>query len=93
MSKMKFLRIDFNDDYNYGMVGSDIADQICGFYCFDHWLRNYNWWHSIFWWEFQVLMVNAYKCYFRYLEDINKEPMSYYMFQKIILHTCMDKDY
>ena len=91
MSTMKFLRIDSNDDYNYGMVGSDIADQICGFYRFDHWLRNYNWWHSIFWWGFQVLMVNAYKCDCRYLEDFNEETMSHYMLQKIIAHTWMDK--
>ena len=59
MTKMKFLRLNVNDDYNYGMGGADIADQICGSYRFDHWLQNYKWWHAIFWWGFQVLMVNA----------------------------------
>ena len=93
ISKMKFLRINVNNDYNYGMGGADIADQIRRSYCFDHWLRNYKWWHSIFWWGFQVLMVNVFKYYFRYLEDFNEEPMSHYMFQKMIARTWMDKDY
>ena len=93
MSTMKLLRLNVNDDYNYGMGGSDIADHICGSYCFDHWLRNYKWWNSIFWWGFQVLIFNAYKCYCRYLEDINEELMSHYMFQKMIGQTWMEKDY
>ena len=28
MSTMKFLRLNVNDDSNYGMGGADIADQI-----------------------------------------------------------------
>ena len=87
MGTMKFLRININNDYNYAIGGAYIADQIRGSCRFDCWLRNYKWWHSIFWWVFQVLMVNAYKFYCIYLEDINEEPMSHYMFQKVILHT------
>ena len=49
MSTMKFLRISVNGDNKYVMDGVDIADQIHGSYRFDHWLRNYKWWHSIFW--------------------------------------------
>ena len=60
ITTMKFLRINVNDDYNYGMDGADIVEHIRGSYRFDHWLRNYKWWHVIFWWGFQVLMVNAY---------------------------------
>ena len=93
MAVMKFLRLNINDDYNYGMGGADIADQLRGSYRFDHWLRNYKWWHSIFWWGFQVLMVNAYKCYCRYHESIQEEPMSHYTFQKMIAHTWMQHDY
>ena len=59
MTTIKLLRLKVNNDYNYGMGGADIADQIRGSYRFDHWLRNYKWWHAIFWWVFQVLMVNA----------------------------------
>ena len=79
--------------YNYGMGGVDIAYQICGSYRFSHWLRNYNCWHAIFWWVFQVLMVNAYKCYSVYLKSIYEVPMSHYLFQKMIAHAWMDKDY
>ena len=45
MSKMKLLRLNVNDDYNYGMGGAEIADHICRSYRFDHWLRNYQWWY------------------------------------------------
>ena len=93
MTTMKFLRLNVNDDYNYGMGGADIADQLRGSYRFDHWLRNFKWWHSIFWWGFQVLMVNAYKCYCRYHEEIQEVPMSHYKFQKMIAHTWMQDDY
>ena len=61
MTKMKLLRLNMNGDYNYGMGGADIADHIRGSYRFYHWLRNYKWWHAIFWWGFQVLMINVYK--------------------------------
>ena len=49
MTKMKFLRLNVNNDYRYGMGGADIADQIRGSYRFDHWLRTYKWWRAIFW--------------------------------------------
>ena len=93
MTTMKFLRLNVNDEYNYGMGGVDIADQIRGSYRFDHWLRNYKWWHAIFWWGFQVLMVNAYKCYSVFLKSLGEVPMPHYKFQKMIAHAWMDKDY
>ena len=34
MTTMKFLRINVNDDYNYGMGGADIADHMLGSYRF-----------------------------------------------------------
>ena len=80
MSTMEFLRLNINNDHNCVMGGADIADHMRGCYRFDHWLRNYKWWHSILWWIFQVLMVNAYRCYCRYLVDINEGHMSHYMF-------------
>ena len=80
-----------NYDYNYRMGGADITDQIRGSYRFDHWLKNYKWWHTISWWGFQLLMVNAYKCYSVYLKSIYEVPMSRYLFQKMIAHAWMDK--
>ena len=43
MVKMKFLRLNVKKDYNYGMGGADISDQIRGSYCFDHCIRNFKW--------------------------------------------------
>ena len=60
---------------------------------FDHWLQNYKWWRAIFWRVFQVLMGNAYKCYSVYLKSFDEVPMSHYLFQKMIAHAWMDKDY
>ena len=91
--KIKFLRLNVNDDCNFGMGGADVADQIRGSYRFDHWLRNFKWWHSIFWWGVQVLMVNAYKCYCEYIKGPSETPMNHYEFQKMISHVWMDKDY
>jgi len=93
MKQMTFLRLNINDDYNYGMGGVDIADELRGSYRFDKWMRNYKWWHSIFWWGFQVLMINSYKCYFTYCTDNNIKPMSHYEFQKKIGHVWLDKFY
>ena len=77
MAKTKYLRLNVNDDYNYGMGGADIADQIRGSYCFDHCLYNFKWWHSIFWWVVQVLMVNSYKCCCKYHNSINGTPINH----------------
>ena len=41
MRVMLFLRLNLNDNYNYGMGGADIADQLRGAYRFDKWMRNY----------------------------------------------------
>lgn len=40
--KMKFLHLNVNDAYNFGMGGANIANQIRSFYYFDHWLRILN---------------------------------------------------
>ena len=34
MTTMKFLRLNVNNDYNYGMGGSEIADHMLGSYRF-----------------------------------------------------------
>ena len=80
MKDIIFHRPNVNNDYNFGMGGADIADQIRGLYQFDHWLRNYKWWHSIFWWGVQVLMVNSYYCYKTHLQMNGLKPMTHYNF-------------
>ena len=44
MAAMKFLRLNVNNDYDYGMGGADVGDQLCGSYRFDHQLRSFKWW-------------------------------------------------
>ena len=93
MTTMTFTRINVNEGYNYGMDGADIVDQIRETHCFDHCLRNYKWWYTIYWWGFQVLMADAYRYYCMYLKSINEIHMSHYLFQQMTAHACMDKDY
>ena len=93
MAKMKFLRLNITNEYKYGIGGANIAYQIHGSYCFDDWLRNFKWWHSIFWWDVQVSMVNSYKCYCKYHNSINETPMNHYKYQKMIAHVWMEKQY
>ena len=70
-----------------------MADQIRGSHRFDHWLRRHKWWHSIFWWGVQVLMVNSYQSYCRLLENEGLEPMSHYDFQSKIAIAWLDPDF
>ena len=93
MKNIKFHRLNVNDDYDFGMGGTDVADQIRGSYRFDHWLRRYKWWHSIFWWGVQVLMVNSYKCYQRYHEMERLKPMTHYEYQTKIACAWLDHTY
>ena len=60
---LDFLRLNQIDDYNNSMGGVDIADQLRGTYCPNHWLRNRKWWWAIWNWGLGVQLVNAYKLY------------------------------
>ena len=79
-----FLRLNINDLYNKEMGDVDIADQIRGTYRIDKWMRKYKWWYAIFWWGFQVLMVNSYVCYKSHMEEHGLKLISHYEFQKSI---------
>ena len=61
--KMEFLRLNQIDEYNYGMGGVDVADQLRVFYRLDHWLRNRKWWWSILFWALGVMLTNSYVLY------------------------------
>ena len=41
---IEFLRLNFVEDYNYGIVGVDIADQLRLQYRVDRWMRQHKWW-------------------------------------------------
>ena len=75
------------------MGGADITGKIHGLYYFDHWLQRYKWWHSIFWWGVQVLMVNSYQCYRRYHKTEGLEPMTHYDYQTKIACAWLDRSY
>ena len=45
MKQIGYHRLNINNEYNFGMGGADIVDQLQGLYRFDHWLQTYKWWH------------------------------------------------
>jgi Transposase IS4/SAP domain len=59
----KFLRCQVIDEYNNGMNGVDVADQLRGSYRIDRWMKKRKWWWSIWMWGVQLLLVNAYILY------------------------------
>lgn len=82
VAPINFLRLNVTDEYNYGMGHVDMADQLRNYYRCDHWLRNFKWWHAMFWWGIQVMMINSYLVYCRVCEDVSIKPMNHYQFQK-----------
>jgi len=87
METMRFLRLNINNDYNFGMGGVDIADQLRNYYRMDHWLRMTKWWWSIFLWGMGVQMVNAYILYVEHCTIYGldkKEILSQFEFRKKI---------
>ena len=93
MRVMKFLRLNLNDDYNFGMGGANVANQLRGAYRFDKWMRNYKWWHAIFWWGFQTLLVNSYIVYCCFYQDKGLKPLSHYEYQAQVGKYWLDLDY
>ena len=76
-----FHRVNIVDDYNKFMGNVDIADQLRGSYRFDHWMRKRKWWWSMFFWNFQVLLTNAYILYKKYHCIHDLKPISHYEFR------------
>ena len=60
VTRLDFLRLNVNDEYNFSMGDANVSDQLhnkCGFY---HWLRNFKWRWNILILCMQVLMINVY---------------------------------
>ena len=78
VENMKFVRLNINDDYNHDMGGCDIADQLCNYYRFDHWMwkRKWCWW--FFFRAIGVVLVNTYVAYKTYMLSKGKIPMTHY---------------
>ena len=81
---MMFLWLSINNDYNYGMGGVDIVDQLQNYYRFDHWMHKRKWWWSVFFWAIGVLLVDCYVSYKKFMESKKMKPISHYKFQKAI---------
>jgi len=71
---MKYLCLNVIEDYNHHMNSTDIADQLCGSYQPDGWMRQRKWWWAFFIWGIGVAGVNTYKIYKTiYEEEVAKK--------------------
>ena len=61
--EIKFLRMNFINNYNFTMGHVDVSDQLRGSYRIDRWVRNSKWWWSMLFWGIGVLLTNAYVLY------------------------------
>merc|ERR1711865_615504 len=60
---VKFLRMNFINNYNHTMGQVDITDQLRGSYRIDIWVRNRKWWWTMVFWGIGTLLTNAYVVY------------------------------
>ena len=84
---VKFLRLNINNEYNLGMGHVDHADQLRNQYRWDKWTRKRKWWWAIWLWGMQLLKVNAFVCYKKFMESegcVNKDILSHYDFVKAV---------
>ena len=82
--EIKFLRMNFINNYNFTMGHVDITDQLKGSYRIDLWVTNRKWRWSMVFWGIGVLLTNAYVLYKKVLlaEDIcPKDLLSHYKFR------------
>ena len=91
---IKFLRPNFVNMYNFNMNSVDMADQLRINYEMGKNTRNHKWWWSIFFWGFDVALVNAYICYKNWLILHDKEPVSHHDFRlQVALAWLKDEQY
>ena len=55
-----FLRLNVVNEYNFGMGGVDIADQLRLQHRVDRWMRQSKWWWSIWLWSLSLAATNGY---------------------------------
>ena len=67
--QVQFMRLNLIDDYNLGIGGVDIADQLRLQYFIERWMRQRNWWWDIFLWTIGVANTNTYVCYTTLYDD------------------------
>ena len=86
----RFVRLAKNDSYNMNMNNVNISNQLRGSYRPDRWTRKNKWWWSIFFWDHNNLLVNAYVAYKRHMKMEGEVPMSHYDFRKAIVLAKVD---
>jgi len=95
LTKVDYLRLNVNNDYNYKMNSVDMADQLRNQCRMDHWLRQRKWWWSIFLWGQGVLLTNTYITHCR-VQELNNVPkhkrLTHYDFLHSVATAWINRD-
>jgi hypothetical protein len=92
---LRFLRLNFINNYSHTMGHVDIADQLRGSFRIDAWIRNRKWWWSFLFWSIGTLLTNSYKVYIKVnlSEDVDrKQLLSHYNYQKQVALCWINPD-
>jgi hypothetical protein len=95
MEVLRFLRLNVNDFYNINMGHVDVSDQLRNTYRFDHWLRQWKWWWSVWLWSLGVMLVNAYTTYQMVMKQAGvprRQWQSQYEFRRAIALAWVSSD-
>ena len=92
MIKMPFLRPNFVDKYNQDMNAVDRADQLRTNYEFGLNTRNTKWWWALFFWSFDVALVNSYICYKKWHLMHQLKPISHYRYREMVALAWINPD-
>ena len=65
IEKLRFLRMEHIDAYNFTIGNVGVEDQLRGICRLDTWVRNQKWWWSLFFWAIGTMITNAYITYLK----------------------------
>ena len=80
-----FFFLNLNDSYNHNMSSVDLIDQLRNVYQVVHWIFNYKWWWSLFFWFHGPVLVNTYIVYKTLCEEGKVNPTRNYKFWRLFL--------
>ena len=90
--QIPFYRLNLIYTYNHNMNNVDITDQLRTIYRLFMWLRERKWWWTMFFWCFEMLLINTYIFYCKFQLLHNRKPMRHYEFHRQVTLAWLKSD-
>ena len=75
-------------DYNQFMLGVDKRDQLMAYYSFLH--KSVKWWHKIFFWLLEVMVINSYIIYKELARRRGERPITHLAFRRRLIESLSE---